>query len=63
MNIIPFPSLAKHPTPEDAVLAAQLRILANEVEGGEVAQLIVTVIRPDGQVERLGIVSDVTKAL
>lgn len=54
MNLIPFAAVRQHPTRIEAELAAQLRALAAEVESGEVSQLVITVIRPDGIVERLG---------
>lgn len=46
---------AAKPIPEKvATQAAQLRRLAEEAERGLVKYLVVTVVRPDGRVERLG---------
>ncbi|MBS1189719.1 MAG: hypothetical protein H6R10_1511 [Rhodocyclaceae bacterium] len=54
MNIISSSALMKHPSNQEASLAEQLRALASDVERGDVRQLIVTVIRQDGRVERMG---------
>lgn len=45
---------AKAESERAAAQADQLRRLADEVERGQVKYLVVTVIRPDGRVERLG---------
>lgn len=54
MTVIPFVLPKGHPSNGDAQLAAQLRELAHDIEYGNVRQLVVTVIRPDGRVDRMG---------
>lgn len=54
IKIIQFPAARRHPSKEEAVLSAQLRRLADEVDQGFVRQLVITLIRPDGSVERVG---------
>lgn len=63
MNVIPFPLVASHPTAEEARLATWLRALAAEIEGGDVRQIVVTVIRQDGQVQSVGVVPGVIRTL
>lgn len=55
-----------HPTPalliEDKErLAAQLRRVASEIERGEVSQMVMTIVRPDGSMERIGNIPDTSK--
>lgn len=54
MKFFPFGSSEDSRPPETAVLAAQLRRLAGEVERGEISTVIATVIRRDGAIERIG---------
>ncbi|MGE5489816.1 MAG: hypothetical protein ACM31P_00855 [Actinomycetota bacterium] len=54
MTVIPFVLPGKRPVRGDPELAAQLRALAHDIEFGNVRQLVVTVIRQDGRVDRLG---------
>lgn len=54
MTVIPFVLPNRRPARGDAELAAQLRALAHDIEFGNVRQLVVTVIRQDGRVDRLG---------
>lgn len=43
----------KHPTCQEKALAEALHRLADEAMRGQVQSVVVTVIRPDGSVERL----------
>lgn len=54
MKFKPFLPGAIDISDEDAKLAAELRRIACEVERGAVRQLVITLIRPDGTIERLG---------
>lgn len=54
MTVIPFQLPTRHPSDAEFQLAKQLRALAARGEDGEIRQLVVTVIRQDGRVERIG---------
>lgn len=54
MDNIPLDPAARQISEEESEMASTLRRVASDIEHGEVRQLILTVIRQDGAIERLG---------
>ncbi|HJW27101.1 MAG TPA: hypothetical protein VJ576_19580 [Rhodocyclaceae bacterium] len=54
MVIVPFATTAKRRHASNIKLAVELRRLAHDVVRGEIQHVVVTAIRHDGKVQRIG---------